>query len=336
MEVDATDVAGLYRRFAEVEARGSSPTYEALCLAVAEHTGVVAFLERLPRGKRQPNLLLGALRWLGIDVADAGSALARVSERPEEVADVMLARSTQTNEPARCAVLLPALALLPEPLALLEVGASAGLCLRYDAYAYAYRDSQRGAVHVGTRSADPDSGEAALTLPCTTTGSPPLPARVPRIAARLGLDANPLDPGDADVGRWLRCLVWPEHTERAERLDAALRSAAADPPRVVRGLAPQDVPTAAAQLRAAAPDATLVIVHSATVAYLDPGQRRAFAATCREVGAHRIGLEGAGPTADLGVPIPPGEHGGRFLLSVDDAVLGHADPHGRDLVWTAP
>jgi hypothetical protein len=50
----------------------------------------------------------------------------------------MLARRTQTNEAARCAVLLPALALLPQPLALIEVGASAGLCLLYDEWRYHY------------------------------------------------------------------------------------------------------------------------------------------------------------------------------------------------------
>ena len=41
----------------------------------------------------------------------------------------MMVRSTQTNEAGRCAALLPVLALLPQPLALLEVGTSAGLCL---------------------------------------------------------------------------------------------------------------------------------------------------------------------------------------------------------------
>ncbi len=40
-----------------------------------------------------------------------------------------MSKRTQTNEPGRCAVLLPLLAALPQPLALLEVGASAGLCL---------------------------------------------------------------------------------------------------------------------------------------------------------------------------------------------------------------
>ncbi|WP_410901039.1 DUF2332 family protein, partial [Pseudoalteromonas sp. SIMBA_162] len=47
---------------------------------------------------------------------------------------LMLARSTQTNEPGRCAVLLPALASIRGKIALIEVGASAGLCLLMDKY----------------------------------------------------------------------------------------------------------------------------------------------------------------------------------------------------------
>ncbi|MFE4537493.1 DUF2332 family protein [Streptomyces scopuliridis] len=51
---------------------------------------------------------------------------------------MMLSRRTQTNEPGRCATLLPALAALDGPLALIEVGASAGLCLHVDRYSYDY------------------------------------------------------------------------------------------------------------------------------------------------------------------------------------------------------
>jgi hypothetical protein len=67
----------------------------------------------------------------------------------------MRRRRTQTNEVGRCAVLLPALAELPEPLALLEVGASAGLNLLPDRYSYEYLHPD-GAVHrVAGRAADP-------------------------------------------------------------------------------------------------------------------------------------------------------------------------------------
>lgn len=88
-----------------------------------------------------------------------------------------------------------------------------------------------------------------------------------------------------------------------------------------------------AELRSTAPGATVVVTHSATIAYLEQPERRAVAEICRDLGVRRLGLEGAAVTADLDVAVPPGDHGGRFLLSLDETVLGHADPHGRDLVW---
>ena len=57
----------------------------------------------------------------------------------------MKTRRTQTNEVGRCAAILPA---LPRGrLALLEVGASAGLCLLMDEFFYDY-----GVQHVGSES----------------------------------------------------------------------------------------------------------------------------------------------------------------------------------------
>src|SRR5690606_40024776 len=64
---------------------------------------------------------------------------------------------------------------LPEPLALLEVGASAGLCLRYDAYRYRYR--------ADTGAAEVTVGDGDVVLDCTVTDVP-LPDRVPVLAAR--------------------------------------------------------------------------------------------------------------------------------------------------------
>ena len=97
------------------EAAGRSPAYERLAYAVAEDGLVLSFLERLPLAKRQPNLLFGAARYLLGSPPGPDSLRSLVSERPGELAEVMRARRTQTNEAARCAVLLPALALLPRP-----------------------------------------------------------------------------------------------------------------------------------------------------------------------------------------------------------------------------
>ena len=49
-----------YRAMAERQLPGISPTYERLCLGVADDPQLLARLDTLPAPKRQPNLLLGA------------------------------------------------------------------------------------------------------------------------------------------------------------------------------------------------------------------------------------------------------------------------------------
>ena len=57
-------IATAYLRFAEEEARGRSPLYEALARGVAADRDILDFLAALPPSKRQPNLLLAAARYL--------------------------------------------------------------------------------------------------------------------------------------------------------------------------------------------------------------------------------------------------------------------------------
>src|SRR5262249_8726210 len=133
----ALSTAANYRAFAE-EARGRLAAYEALATLVAGDDTILRFLGTLPPAKRQPNLLFAAARYLLGTPPDIAALRALVGQDRAGLARVMLARRTQTNEPARCATLLPALAQLPPPLALIEVGASAGLTLLFDRYSYDY------------------------------------------------------------------------------------------------------------------------------------------------------------------------------------------------------
>src|SRR5712691_6630564 len=127
-EQDGARVATAYLRFAEDEVRDLSPLYGELLHGVASDPEVIGFLLTLPREKRQPNLFLAAARHLFGMLASWDQFRSDVLQDKDALRATMLARSTQTNEPGRCAALLPVLAGLPEPLALLEVGASAGLC----------------------------------------------------------------------------------------------------------------------------------------------------------------------------------------------------------------
>jgi hypothetical protein len=129
-------LATTYADFAVREARGVSPVYERLSAAVSLDDEVLALLSTLPPNKRQPNLLFSVVRLLGGAVEDPHAFHDYTVANWPKIEVELRSRTVQTNEPGRCAVLLPVLAALPQPLALLEVGASAGLCLYPDRYAY--------------------------------------------------------------------------------------------------------------------------------------------------------------------------------------------------------
>ncbi|WP_077796596.1 DUF2332 domain-containing protein [Streptomyces sp. JHA26] len=315
------DTAERYRRFATMEARGHSPTYERLTAAIADTPSLLAMIDRLPTAKRQPNLLLAAVRFLGGPVDDLAAFREWTTAHWARVRATMLERRTQTNEPGRCAVLLPVLARLPQPLALIEVGASAGLCLYPDRYRYRYDE--------GPMFGHPDS---AVVLECGTTGAVPLPTRLPEVAWRAGVDLNPLDVADPQDTRWLECLVWPEQHQRLARLRDAVRIARTEPPTLVRG----DLNETVRDLVTAAPaGATPVVLHSAVLAYLPPEEREAFTTTMRELGCPWISNEAPGllPAVDHRLPSDPRPDRLLFTLALNEHPLARTGPHGQHLEW---
>lgn len=307
----ALSTAENYRRFAR-EVAGKSPLYAQLCEDVAEDPELLALLDRVPPPKRQPNLLLASVRLLFGTPADFAGFRAAILDDPEAVTAVLLSRRTQTNEPGRCAALLPLLAALPQPLALLEVGASAGLCLLPDRYAYDY-----GGVRVG---------DAPVVFPCRPEGPVPLPARPPDVAWRAGLDLEPVDVRDDEAIRWLEALVWPEETDRLARLREAVKIARRDPARVVRGDLLEDTAALAAE---APPHATLVVFHTAVLAYLTPADRDRFGRQMLASRAVWIACEAPGVVAPLE------RHEQCFVITRDRDIVATCDSHGRWLRWPA-
>ena len=132
------DLTEWYTTFAEVEARGQSAVYEEWALGVAGDPDIQELLLTMPLQKRQPNLIFATSRLLGAPVGPYRPFRDWLVENVAAVAAEAEHRMTQTNEARRCASLLPALALIDGPIALLEVGASAGLCLYPDRYSYSY------------------------------------------------------------------------------------------------------------------------------------------------------------------------------------------------------
>ena len=264
-----------------------------------------------------------------------------VDAHRDEIEQLVATHTTQTNEVGRTLVMLPALGLVSSeadgPLALLDIGASAGLNLLIDRYGF-----HIGAVASGSLT-------SPVRLECAVEGElrPPVPERV-HIAWRLGLDLHPLDVREPETRAWLLALVWPEHVDRMARLDAALDLARDDPPTVLPGDLTRDLARVAAR---APTHATLVVSSTWTLAYVVPELRRSFVADLQEVARSRgddvwlVAGEGQGVLASLGLSLvdPPSDGtGGPSLLAlcrfgadgaIDARLLAECHAHGRWLRW---
>lgn len=259
-----------FHRFARAEAvPQGSPIYERLCEVVAGDDLLIDLAAEAAPGQPVPNLFFGAVHTLleedqehllaayypslgGARVLDdeIGEAFRSfVLHHRRGMEHLLHTRLVQTNEVRRSALLFPAFATVSAeaggaPLALVEVGASAGLNLLVDRYAYRYSGQPAGAP------------SSPLVLETEVRGGAPPIERVPPIAARLGLELNALDvQSEADM-RWLRALVWPEHDERRRILQAAIAIARTDPPEVRTADVFEDLAPAIAS---APPEAEVVV-----------------------------------------------------------------------------
>lgn len=315
-------VVSQYAAFA-AEAGDASPCFAEWGLGVAGDPEVLAWVDALPGLKKQPNLVFAAARFHGVPAPGpyAGLREALLGDDGSIRATIM-ARSTQTNEAGRLATLLPAFALaVPAgPVALLEVGASAGLNLYPDRWGYEW-STPAGPVTLG---AEPRLG-------CRVTGPAPLPAVVPQVAWRGGIDLNPLSVTDPDDVAWLELLVWPEEDDRRERLRHAVEIARGDPPRLVHGNLLEELPALVAE---AASYGEVLVFHSAVAVYLTAEDR----ARMREMllglvadrSCHWVSNEAISVFPELAAPDPPPW---RFQLTVDGTAVGFTHGHGHELAW---
>jgi hypothetical protein len=322
------ELARKYRRFAERECKDYSAAYYRLALEVAEDAEVLAFVAQ--QRVSQPNLLFAAVQYLtGPAFMPLSAAELRkfLRKEGEHVASLMRTRRTQTNEVGRCATLLPALP--SSPLALVEVGASAGLCLLIDKYHYDY-----GFAHLG-------DAQSPVRIACRAHGEVPVPSTIPNIVWRLGVDLRPLDVRNDDDAKWLLACVWPDHPDRRRRLEAAISLAKEYTPSLVAGDLVADLPALVAR---APREAKLVVFHSAVLPYITDEQKHGFARVLMDTSRLRdvvwISNEGYGALPELAKVAPQCSDSsfllGRTLFSQGcqtDTVLALAHPHGAELMW---
>jgi hypothetical protein len=234
-----------------------------------------------------------------------------------------LERPVQTNEVGRSRALACGFLWLASetgmPLRLFELGSSAGLNLRWDAFHY-----RSGALEFG------DPGSPVQFTDFLASGSPPVPALL-EVAGRAGCDPRPVDVHSEDGVLTLRSYVWADQLDRLELLDGAIAVAGRLPAEVERA---DTVEWLRRRLAGAEPGSARVVFHSIVMQYVEEAERERIGAAIADAGARatarsplaRLALEPGGEEAELRLTLWPGG---------EQRVLAHAGYHGASVRWTA-
>jgi hypothetical protein len=193
-------------------------------------------------------------------------------DRERDWVSEFIRSAPQTNETNRSiALLLGFLDLAARfdlPIDLLEIGASAGLNLFWDRFAY------RAGVWTW-------GGASDVLIETTWNGPPPRLGARPRIRTRLGCDLNPPDLRNPAERLRLRAYIWADQTDRLARFDAAVAVALAGNVRVERMDAADWLER---RLTRRATDALTIVYHSVFIQYLPKETRERIKAALDHAG----------------------------------------------------
>jgi hypothetical protein len=231
----------------------------------------------------------------------------------------------QTNEAGRSANFIAAMLWLaeqglPARFDCLEIGSSAGINLMLDRYGY-----DLGGVRVGPE-------EPVMAFAPQWIGAPP-PDRGIAIASTKGCDVAPVDLTDPAQALRLKAYIWPEHAVRFERMDAAIRAAAARKPEIVAMNAADFVEAELAKPQT--PGTTRMLMHSIVWQYVPADQQARVTAAMAAAGAR------ATPDTPLAwVMVEADRTVHRHKLTVRcwpgegrEVQLAWSHPHGADIEW---
>lgn len=243
-------LAQTFLTFAEKECKGSSLIYEYLSKQIAMDNSLLKIASRAREGQPVPNLLFGAVHYLLLKGTEhpLKDYYPSIVETPKSFKDsfsifkdfcmncqkeievILQTKLVQTNEVRRCSYLYPAFCMIYErakkPLALMEIGTSAGLQLNWDKYCYSYgKDKWYGKI----------DSELPITAEIKGVNRPFLHKTAPPVTTRIGLDLHTIDLQDEEEELWLKSLIWPEHKERLFLFEKAVHYCKEDSLNLITG-----------------------------------------------------------------------------------------------------
>lgn len=249
--MEKSTISERFKNFAARECKGSSKLYALLAENVSEDDEMLAVCSNATEGQPIPNLFFGAVHYLLLKGTEhelkqfyGTLVLFPKSEEKcfpyfkdfcqkyrDDIVSIMKSKLVQTNEVRRCSYLYPSFCYVYEkarkPLALIEIGTSAGLQLLWDKYRYSYGtdETMYGDYHSDVHiKADVKSGSLPFLL-----------ANSPTVASRIGMDLHVNDLNDLEDRLWLKALIWPNHNERRSLFESAAKHVIHNEPVLIEG-----------------------------------------------------------------------------------------------------
>lgn len=332
---------------------------------IAGHSGLLGLLAGLPADRLPALLASAAVTFLvrrdrplplagyfpapgrpqpPLDAGFGRAAEAFITGRLDEILAVCRAHRYQMNEVARCAQIAAGVTATAAggPVGLVDLGTGAGLGLQLDRYRYDF----------GGQSAGPP--DAPVSIRCEVRGGKAVPlAALPPVAARAGIELDPVDLADPAAVEWLQACAPPE-AGACTRLTAAIAVARAHPARIVAGDAVAALPGVLATFP---PDLPVVVADAYLAVFLTPGRLRRLTAILGQAGQTRpvtwvsldplvpLGPSGRASVQGLDVPariVAEYQRKGVFAVlgsrrfdgtADHGALLARAHPSGQWMEW---
>lgn len=340
--MDIAQLSKQFQVFAKRECEGSSELYEYLSYEIAKDDEILELSSHARKGQPIPNLLFGAVHCLLLKGNNhiLKEYYPSIVEHPKvvqesyihfkkfcqinrsEIISMIEIKLVQTNETKRCAYLYPVFSHIynqtNKPLALIEIGTSAGLQLFWDKYRYSYNsDEVFGDSH----------SDVHIKAEIRGGRIPKLNSKVPPVTHRFGLDLHINDVSNVEDSLWLNALIWPEHKERRQLFDQAVGCMIDNKSELnfIEGNGVELLPQIANQIP---PEAIICVFHTHVANQLSEKMKHKLLGNIRELGKERDLFHIYNNIWDSEL------HLDSFKNQLEhNEIIGETDGHGRWFTW---